>query len=172
MTNGFLDRLLDRLLTPAELKFSWRYALRIILITSAFHAGGLIIVGITEPIVQAEGFSLRDAGYLLFAVGFCIIPYWAVFVLAGFSDANKPARSWRVRVAWLLITYPLAGFYLMTLFGDRTDAASGMAFAVIILTSLSPALAIVGAFAGYLLWLLYRWLRTMFREDEGKANQT
>ena len=99
---------------------------------------------------------------LLLAVGLCVLPYWAVFVLAGFSDENKPARSWRVWVAWLLITYPFAGLYLMMFFGDRTDAASGTGYAVIALRSLSPVFTLVGAVAGYLLWLLYQWLRTRF----------
>ena len=59
MGNDLLDGLLDRLLTPPDVHlFSWRYALRIILITAAIHASGLIVVGITEPMVRAEGLSL------------------------------------------------------------------------------------------------------------------
>jgi hypothetical protein len=162
-----ISDLLDRLLTPPDVHlFSWRYALRIILITAAFHASGLIIVEITEPMVRAKGLHLRDVGYLLFAVGLCVLPYWAVFVLAGFSDKNKSARSWRVWGAWLLVTYPFAGLYLMMFFGDRTDAASGAGYAVIALTFLSPVFTLVGAVAGYLFWLLYRWLRTRFGERQ------
>ena len=154
MSSGLLDRLLD-----PEYHFSWRNALRIIPITVAFHAIGLIVLGITEPLVRAEGLHLRDVGYLLFAVGFSVLPYWAVFVLAGFSDVNKPARSWRVWSAWLLITYPLADLYLMEFFGDL-DADAGLV--PLVLTFLSPVFTLVGAIAGYLLWLLYRWLRTGF----------
>ena len=73
MGNDLLDRLLDRLLTPPDVHlFSWRYALRIILITAAIHASGLIVIGITEPTARAQGLHLRDVWHLLFAVGLCV----------------------------------------------------------------------------------------------------
>lgn len=157
MSNGLLERVLNRLLAPPELHFSWRYALHITLITAAFHASSWIVVGIKDALPTKGDFS--NFAYLPLMVGLSVLPYWAIFVMAGLSDQNKPGSSWRVWAAWLLITYPFAAFYLMMLFGEGHDAASGAGYAVIVLTILSPAVTVVGAVGGYLLYIVYRWLR-------------
>jgi hypothetical protein len=134
-----------------------------VLITVEFHAGSVIGLMIALP----EELPLNDSRYLLGTVGYFVLSYWAVFLLAAISDANEPAHSWRVWGAWLLITFPFAVGYLSWLFGN-VFAGNALAIIGIKLIWLSPIVTLVGAVAGYLLWRLYQRLRTVLRE-RGKA---
>ncbi len=127
-------------------------------------------MAIVDAIIHLGGFqlselpSLSEIPYLVGAFTFLVLvlPYWGIFVLALLSDPANPMHRWRVWVAWLLISYPFAGVYLMLLFGDRTGVAKAVPFLPIVLIPFSPLVAIVGAVAGQLLWHLFCLLRTGF----------
>lgn len=171
MSSNLLDWLLGR-----ERRFSWRYALRIALITAACHAGCLLIVSIVVVTVPyLRGFYFKEIMVLIpvlvrqygpviplgviISTGFSMLPYWAVFVLAALSDESNPIHRWRVWLAWLLMTFPFAAVYSLSLF-----ETNGFALYVFFkayplpLTALSPLVTFVGVMADYLVRQFLRWL--------------
>ncbi len=167
------SNLLDRFLTGQPL--SWRYTRRIFLITLAFHVSPWLLMAIGDAILHPYAlgkFHLSELPYLIGAFTFLVLvlPYWSIFFLALLSDPANPMHRWRVWGAWLLMSYPFAGVYLMLLFGDRFNAAKAGPLLPIQLIPFSPVIAIVGAVAGQLLWYLFRLLRTGFEKFRPRHN--
>lgn len=147
------SNLLDRVLSPSAL--SWRYGMRLFFITVIFHVCGLLLSGIAHFHPPA-GMHISDIEVLMMLLAYFVIPYWGILLLALLSNDANPMHRWRVWGAWLLMSCPFAGLYLMLLFEGNSGV--GQAFAVItaLAIPLSPFGTLLGAVAGYLLWHLLR----------------
>jgi hypothetical protein len=154
--------LLDRILSAAPL--SWRHALRVLLITVAFQVGWWVIVLVMLSRPQN---NLSEIGFALLMAMFTIPSYWAVFFLAAVDpEEAKGAHPWRVWTAWLLITFTFAsGWFELSFSKDRGGAAHAMAVFEFLSIALSPVVALVGAFVGYLLYLCFGRIEDALRAD-------
>jgi hypothetical protein len=157
-------------------RLNWRYALRIALITLAFHAACLLIVSTIAIVVPylREIYAFEMAVVLIralvrqYAIGLSLkvmtsaiifmFAYWAVFVLAALSDERDPVQRWRIWLSWLLMTLPFVAIYSYSLYliNDLPLYLLSTAYPLT-LSGLSPLVTFIVVVADYFVRQISGW---------------
>ena len=163
---------------PTLARINWRYALRIALITLAFHAVCLLIVSTVAIVVPylREIYAFEMAVVLIralvrqYAIGLSLkvitsaiiftLAYWAVFVLAALSDESNPVQRRRIWLSWLLMTLPFVAIYSYALYVTNDLPLYVLSTAYPLpLTGLSPLVTLIVVVANFFVRQLFCRLR-------------
>ena len=166
---------------PTLARINWRYALRIVLITLAFHAVCLLIVSTVAIVVPylREIYAFEMAVVLIralvrqYAIGLSLkviasaiifmSAYWAVFVLAALSDESNPVQRRRIWVSWFLMTLPFVAIYSYALYVTNDLPLYVLSTAYPLpLTGLSPLVTLIVVVATFFV----RQLSCRLRRDD------
>jgi hypothetical protein len=92
--------------------------------------------------------------------GIFTLPCWAVLILAALSDETNPVHRWRVRLAWLLMTFPFAAAYSTSLYEQSGFPMYVFSTAYPLpLIALSPLVTFLVVIADLHIRQFFRWLR-------------
>lgn len=161
---------------PKFARLNWRYALRIALITLAFHAACLLVVSTVAIVVPylREIYAFQMAVVLIrallrqYAIGLSLkvinsaiiftLAYWAVFVLAALSDESDAVQRRRIWLSWLLMTLPFAALYAYALYvtNDLLPYMLSTAYPLPLIW-LSPLVTLIVAVADHFVRQLSGW---------------